>query len=135
MFDEKNYGERLGGLAIVLPQDPVGVGDAWNKDQKIAMGFTNMVVKTTYTVKSVGETVEIDVNSTIEPGGEPDPGLGMTTTIEKGTQKGLTKMQKDNAALMNGEIQQDLKMTINMRGRVIKQTLDAVTSFSTTRKQ
>ncbi|HUV38984.1 MAG TPA: DUF6263 family protein, partial [Planctomycetota bacterium] len=134
MFDEKNYSERMGGLNLVYPEEPVGVGDSWDKEQKISMGFINMIVKTTYTVKAVGNTVDIDLNSTIEPGEAPDAGMGLTTTIEQGTQKGLMKVQRDNAGLMSGEITQDLKMTISIQGRSIAQTLKAVTSYSTTRK-
>jgi hypothetical protein len=131
MMNEESFSQQLSGMSMLLPEEPVGVGDSWHRDRTANMGVANVLVRTDYTVRRITpDSVELAVKSTIENGEAPEEDIGMTATIESGTQSGTTTLSRANAAVANGELNQQVKTTVTFQGQVIKQDIKATTTVS-----
>ena len=133
MMSEDRFGQQMSGFSMVLPENPVGVGDTWNRDQKMDLGFANMLVRTSFKVRRIAaDTVDIEMTATIESAGPADAGMPMTITVGDGSkQSGTTKVNRTNAALASAELSQTMNMTITVRGRAMKQKVTGTATVVT----
>lgn len=121
-MNDERFSQQMSAFSLLFPEEPVGVGDTWRREQKMNMGFLSFTVRTNYTVQDVAHAdVRLGVESTIEPGGEPDEKMPMTIALEEGKQSGTTKVNRANAILVESNIAQTMKMNIGIQGQTIKQ--------------
>jgi len=130
-MDDERFSQQMTGFSVLLPVDPVGVGETWKREQKTDLGFMNVLLKTDYKVgKITPDAVEVAVDSKIETvaGSAPDP--AMTVTMKEGSLAGTTKINRANAALYSGTLTQNVKMDVTMRGRTEKREITGTASVT-----
>lgn len=117
-FGEEALKGSMEYMMAVYPEKPVGVGDAWNKSLKIAMGIP-MAISTVYTLKDRKNGVaNLDVNSKIDSAeGEPMQFSGMNMTYQvSGDQKGTLQLDEKTGFTKNSDITQSLSGTLTLSG-------------------
>lgn len=101
-------------LAVVFPEDPIGVGGKWTVDARVA-GDTTTLMTTTYTVTAIdGDTVSLDVSI------NERPALGaLSLDLESGVQN-LHVLSTDTYS--EGTITLDLKKPLPTTGEIKRTT-------------
>ncbi|KPJ56454.1 MAG: hypothetical protein AMS16_02410 [Planctomycetes bacterium DG_58] len=129
------FSQQMSGFSMVLPENPVGVGDTWKHDQKMNLGFANVLVRMDFKARRITtDTVDVERTATIESTGQADAGAPMTFTVADGSkQSGTTKVNRTNAALTSSELSQTMNVTIQVRGRTIKQNVTGTATLVITR--
>jgi hypothetical protein len=131
MMDEERFSQQMTGFSVLLPVDPVGVGETWKREQKTDLGFMNVLLKTDYKVEKITpDAVEVQVDSKIETGAGNAPDASMTIAIKEGSLSGITKINRANAALYSGILTQVVKMDITMKGRAEKREITGTASVT-----
>lgn len=145
-FGDEALKRQFEQMTAIYPAEPVGVGDAWDVEQRINMGFP-MTLKTTYTLKSLsGGKATADLKGTIRTGaaaaaadGEapegdaaaPDP--NQPAPELSGTQTGTLVIDQATGWLTSGTGKQDIKgnLTVNAGGQklVIPMTIKTDIKF------
>jgi len=132
-MSEEHFKKQMSGFSMILPENPVGVGDGWDRDQTMSMGYVNMVVRTNYKVRNITRnTVDLDVRATIQPG-PGDPDSPVSVKIEEGVQSGIVKVNRVNAAITDGTLTQKMKIAITAQGQTMSQNLKGTTRISVVR--
>jgi hypothetical protein len=124
MMDEERFSQQMTGFSVLLPVEPVGIGESWKREQKTDLGFMNVLLKTDYKVEKIApDAVEVAVNSKIDtvPGATPDP--NMSIAMKAGSLTGTTKINRANAALYTGTLTQNVKMDVTTNGRTEKRSI------------
>jgi len=135
MMNEEHFSEQMSGLGVTFPEEAIGVGDAWDREQKMDLGFVNLVVKTNYKIdRMVGDAVEMTVVGTVSSGGEPAAGTPLKVSIEPGSrQQGKVTLSRANPTLADTQVTQHIIMTVTVGPQSIKQTVDGTVSVTVKR--
>ena len=134
VMNEEHFSRQMSGLSMAFPEEAVGVGDGWDREQKVDLGFINLVSKTHYKVETIAaDTVELSVEGTVSSDA-PDPAAAMKVVVEEGSrQQGKIKLNRANPVLSTIEISQKMKMTISAGGRSAEQTVDGTATVTVKR--
>lgn len=136
-FGDEALKKTFEQITAIYPKDPVELGDTWDAEQHISMGFP-MILKTTWTLKSLtGGKATIGAEGTIETGppaaGAAAPAPGTPTLKLKGTQKGTLLLDQATGWLTSGNIAQAIEgsISVNAGGQelVIPMTIKSDTKF------
>jgi hypothetical protein len=130
-MDEERFSQQMTGFSVLLPAEPMDVGDSWKGEQKTDLGFMSVLLKTDYQVEKITpDAVEVAVNSRIEtvPGTAPDP--NMNVTMKEGRLSGTTRINRANAALAVGTLTQNVKMDVTTNGRTEKREITGTANIT-----
>ena len=120
MFSKENINSMFGIMFNLYPKNPVKVGEKWSADNSIDLNGMAMMIKTTYTLKAVKDSVaEVEVDGTLDTKGIMKQG-GVNMDMDmNGTQKGTLYVPLATGYLQKGNYVMDIKAQMNMMGQKI----------------
>jgi hypothetical protein len=116
-FGDEAMRQSFEQMTVFYPDRPVDIGDSWNSDFSMDVGFP-MLVESDYTMLSrKGGIADIDVVSTVRssPGSEGiDMGLFSLIYDIEGSQKGLIKLDESSGLPVRSDIEQSFSGTVSV---------------------
>jgi len=115
-FGDQAIKEMLENFTGLMPDKPVGVGDAWSQKMALTTMFPSIIENTCTLTERKDGVATIAVDSTIKPNADAPPltmGPMKMTYKLKGSQKGTFKLDEATGWFVSG------KMTQKMSGEMV----------------
>lgn len=116
-FGDQALKESMENTMAIYPENPVGVGDTWEKEVSITSGFP-MTVKNRYTVKSVSDSrVILDVESDVTTNDAAMDVGGMNIDYDLGgSQSGVIEIDRNTGWVVKSTMTQDINGDVAAQG-------------------
>ncbi len=123
-MDEKHFTQMMQGTGMLLPEQSVGVGDTWVREQKIETGIINIDSRMDYKVEKVNpDSIELSVQGKLSSL-PSDPAAELKVTVEPDSvQAGTVRVSRLDPAVSTSEITQTLNITMSAGLRVVRQAV------------
>ena len=124
-FSDSSIRKMLGQVTEIYPEQPVKVGETWNKKVEVTSGPILMMLDNTYKLTGVsGGVADVTVDSkiTTRPAGDAAAMQGMSIDL-KGSQKGEMKIDVATGLIQNSDLKQDISGDISANGMKIPMSI------------
>lgn len=122
--------QDFSGYSISYPEKPIKIGESWTGEVKQNNQGMNMVIKSTYTLKSIKDGIaEIEVDGKVSDGNIPE-GDNSKGSVS-GTQKGTTWVDLKTGWTKESKLNQDMTMEIEQMGMKMPMKLKGTITLKT----
>ena len=116
-FGDKALKEGMENMMAIYPEEPIGIGDTWNKTIAVAVGFP-MILENRWTLTALEDGVAtVDVYTTVNPNPEAAPleiGPFKVSYDISGAQQGTMTLDEDTGWTISAHLTQTLAGEVAM---------------------
>lgn len=130
-MNDERFSRQMSSMLTVLPEQAVGVGDTWTREQKaeqkMSIGTMAVLTRATYKVARITpDQIELAVESVMERAAE-QPADAPVFSFEPGLKdSGTMTMSRANAVVLTSNILLNVKLTVSPPGQTIQQQTTGV---------